>query len=325
MKSHDSLNRRKLLLAAGAAVGGGAVIGNSMISAAKPELQPENTSDFPVRFALNMSTIRGQDLPVDKQIQVAADAGYDGIEPWIGDLKKYVSGGGKLTTLRSQIDDAGMTVDSAIGFAKWISNDESTRRSALEEAKRDMEMVRQIGGSRIAAPPSGASKNANEIPTLDVIAQRYRALLDVGAETGVVPQLELWGHSKAISRLSELAYIAVAAEHPDACVLPDFYHIYKGGSDFAGLGMIEASRIHCFHINDYPAEPALAEIRDQHRVFPGDGICDLPGIIRQLVDNGFRGAFSLELFNRDYWKRDAQQVANEGLKKSKAVVESALS
>ena len=319
MKSFDTFNRRTLLLAGGAAVGG-----NSIVSAEKPESSSGKNPGSPVRFALNMSTIRGQELPIDKQIEVAAKAGYDGIEPWIGDLNKYVNGGGKLSTLRAQIDDAGLTVESAIGFAKWISNDEAVRKAALEEAKRDMEMVRQIGGSRIAAPPSGASKIANEIPTLDVIAERYRALLIVGAEAGVVPQLELWGHSKAISRLSELAYIATAAEHPDACVLPDFYHVYKGGSDFAGLGMIEASRIHCFHINDYPADPPLSEIRDQHRVFPGDGICDLPGIIRQLVDNGFRGAFSLELFNRDYWKRDALEVAKEGLKKSKSVVESAL-
>ena len=319
MKSFDTFNRRTLLLAGGAAVGG-----NSIVSAEKPESSSGKNPGSPVRFALNMSTIRGQELPIDKQIEVAAKAGYDGIEPWIGDLNKYVNGGGNLSTLRAQIDDAGLTVESAIGFAKWISNDEAVRKAALEEAKRDMEMVRQIGGSRIAAPPSGASKIANEIPTLDVIAERYRALLIVGAEAGVVPQLELWGHSKAISRLSELAYIATAAEHPDACVLPDFYHVYKGGSDFAGLGMIEASRIHCFHINDYPADPPLSEIRDQHRVFPGDGICDLPGIIRQLVDNGFRGAFSLELFNRDYWKRDALEVAKEGLKKSKSVVDAAL-
>jgi 2-keto-myo-inositol isomerase len=107
-------------------------------------------------------------------------------------------------------------------------------------------------------------------------------------------------------------------------VLPDFYHIYKGGNDFASLGMIEASRMHCFHINDYPGEPSIEDIGDKDRVFPGDGVCPLPKLIRQLVDHGFRGAFSLELFNPDYWKRDAQAVANEGLRKCKAVIAEAL-
>ncbi|MDB4654717.1 sugar phosphate isomerase/epimerase, partial [Rubripirellula sp.] len=143
-------------------------------------------------------------------------------------------------------------------------------------------------------------------------------------QVGVVPQLELWGFSPTLSKLSELAYVSAGAGHPDACVLPDFYHIYKGGNDFASLGMIEASRMHCFHMNDYPADPPLAEIADKHRVFPGDGVCALPKIIRQLLDHGFSGTFSLELFNPEYWERDPAEVASEGLEKSRAVVQAAL-
>ncbi len=108
------------------------------------------------------------------------------------------------------------------------------------------------------------------------------------------------GFSKSISKLGELAYIATAAEHPQACVLPDFYHIYKGGNDFAGLAMIEASRMHVFHINDYPDQPPREAINDAARVFPGDGICPLVDTIALLIQNGFCGAFSLELFNPTY-------------------------
>tara|TARA_R110002049_G_scaffold4601_5_gene32005 strand:+ start:16538 stop:17359 length:822 start_codon:yes stop_codon:yes gene_type:complete len=270
-----------------------------------------------------MSTIRGQELPIDKQIEVAANAGYDGIEPWIRDLESYVNDGGKLDDLRKQIEDAGLTVDSAIGFAKWIVDDDAERNAGLEQARADMKLVKAIGGTRIAAPPVGANKASSPQPALPDIADRYRKLLEIGADEGVVPQLELWGPSATLSKLSELAYVAAGAGHSDACVLPDFYHIYKGGNDFAGLAMIEASRIHCFHMNDYPADPPLSEIGDKHRVFPGDGICPLPKIIRQLIDNGFAGTFSLELFNPEYWKRDANEVAAEGLRKSKAVVQAA--
>ncbi len=189
--------------------------------------------------------------------------------------------------------------------------------------------VTWAGSNRLAAlgsppPPVGAHQKGTTPPPLDVIAERYRALLEVGDETGVTPQLELWGFSPAIHKLAELAYVATAAEHPQACVLPDFYHIYKGGNDFAGLAMIEASRMHCFHINDYPAEPSRDEISDKDRVFPGDGVCPLVPTIRQLIDHGFRGTFSLELFNPEYWKRDALDVAREGLEKSKRVVADAI-
>jgi len=307
-------DRRKFLkvAAAGSAL---AVCASAKAPTATAAMPPRDKSE--IRYCLNMSTIRGQELSVPDQIKVAADAGYDAIEPWIRDITKFVEAGGSVADLKKQLDDSGLTVESAIGFAKWIVDDDAQRAKGMEEARKDMELLKSIGGKRIAAPPIGAHKAPG--PDLPTIAQRYRKLLELGAETGVTPQLELWGFSKTLSKLGELAYVATEAGHADACVLPDFYHIYKGGSDFAGLKMIEASRMHVFHINDYP-DMQRETIGDEHRVYPGDGVCELPKIIRELVDAGFAGCFSLELFNRDYWKQDALEVARTGLEKMKAVV-----
>jgi 2-keto-myo-inositol isomerase len=319
------MHRREMITATGTALAiggiaatfGGPAVADVQAATEQPSPTPKDRT-MTVRFALNTSTVRGQGLSVPEQVKLAAAAGYDGIEPWIRDIQQYVEKGGSLDDLRKLIADSGLTVDSAIGFAKWIVDDPAERAAGLEEARRDMEMVGKIGGTRIAAPPVGAQNAPG--PALDVIAERYRSLLDLGKETGVVPQLELWGFSKTLSRLGELAYVATAAEHPLACVLPDFYHIYKGGSRFDGLGMIEASRMHVFHMNDYPATPPRETIADADRVFPGDGVCPLPETIALLLRGGFVGTFSLELFNPEYWKRDAAQVAKEGLEKSKAVV-----
>ena len=314
----DIMANRRTFLQATAAGTVIAFLANSKPVSASAVAQRDKSK---IRFCLNMSTVRGQELSVPEQVKVAADAGYDAIEPWIRDLRKFTESGGSLSDLKKQLDDSGLTVESAIGFAQWIVDDDQKRAKALEEARSDMELLKQIGGKRIAAPPIGAHKSAG--PDLATIAQRYRKLLELGAEVGVTPQLELWGFSKTLSKLGELAYVATEAGHPDACVLPDFYHIYKGGSDFDGLKMIEASRMHVFHMNDYPANPPRETISDEHRVYPGDGVCDLPGIIGSLIDHGFAGCFSLELFNRDYWKQDALKVARTGLEKMKAVVEAA--
>ena len=309
------IDRRSFLWAAGAAAGASAVA-PSTTSAGET-----TAKQSPIRVALNMSTLRGQKLSVAEQIEVAAAAGYDGVELWIRDIRQEVEAGTDLSDLKKRIDDAGLTVDSAIGFAQWIVDDEAARASGLDEARRDMELVAAIGGRRMAAPPIGAHRSAG--PPLPVIAQRYRALLELAEQTGVVPMLELWGFSPTLSTIAELAYVAAGSGHPDACVLPDFYHIYKGGNDFASLGMIEASRMPVFHINDYPADPPLEKIGDKDRVFPGDGVCPLVDIIAMLLDHGFAGTFSLELFNPQYWQRDAGEVATEGLRKSRAVIAAA--
>ena len=57
-------------------------------------------------------------------------------------------------------------------------------------------------------------------------------------------------------------FVAIESGHPKACLLPDVYHIYKGGSDFAGLGLLSGSAIQVFHVNDYPADPPRETIND---------------------------------------------------------------
>src|SRR5205823_13619462 len=133
-------------------------------------------------------------------------------------------------------------------------------------------------------------------------------------------EVELWGPSKNLSRLSEAAYVAVGAGHPKACILADVYHMYKGGSDPAGLRVIHGAAMHCLHVNDYPADPPRETITDAHRVYPGDGVAPLTSMLRELFATGFCGTLSLELFNRSYWQQDALSVARTGLEKMKAAV-----
>src|ERR1039457_5343615 len=70
-------------------------------------------------YSLNTATIQGQRLGIEKEIQIAATAGYDAIEPWISSLDDFVTAGGKPADLKKQIADLGLTVESAIGFAEW--------------------------------------------------------------------------------------------------------------------------------------------------------------------------------------------------------------
>ena len=234
------------------------------------------------------------------------------------DLDDYAKGGGSLKDLRSQITDLGLKIPSAIGFAEWAVDDDAKRAKGVEQMKRDMETVATIGGTRIAAPPVGATDRSDM--NLLKLAARYRAILEVGDALGVVPQVELWGFSKSLSRLGEVAFVAIEANHPSACILADVYHLYRGGSDFSGIGLLNGRALGVFHLNDYPASPPRSEITDAQRVYPGDGVAPLGKLFRTLSEIGYNGFLSLELFNRDYWKQDALTVAKTGLEKLKAAV-----
>jgi sugar phosphate isomerase/epimerase len=136
--------------------------------------------------------------------------------------------------------------------------------------------------------------------------------------------LELWGFSKVFSRLSEAVLIAMNSDHPQACLLLDVFHLYKGGSHFDELKFVSGRVLHVLHMNDYPARPARTQIDDSFRVFPGDGVAPLGPMLRTLHENGFDGFLSLEVFNRDYWRQDAHLVARTGLQRMRTAVQHAL-
>ncbi len=276
----------------------------------------------PFGYSLNTATIMGFKLPVPEQISIAAKAGYQGIELWIRDIEQFVSSGKSLKEIRKQIEDSGLQVTGAIGFCAWAAEDDSQRAKALEQLRREMDWVSQVGGKTIAAPPAGI----NQIPNIDLrrIAERYRTILELGELLGVVPQLEIWGASLNLSRVSEALFVAIECGHPRATVLLDAYHMYRGGSSFESLRLVNGAAMTLFHLNDYPADPPREKITDAYRVFPGDGVAPLSQLLRLLHETGFRGMLSLELFNRQYWQGDPLEVAKLGLAKMKTSVRNAL-
>ena len=117
--------------------------------------------------------------------------------------------------------------------------------------------------------------------------------------------------------------MALEAQHPRACVLPDVYHLYKGGSGLSGIKHLNGSLIGGFHLNDYPDIPR-EDIKDRDRVHPGLGVAPLGQFFKDLWSTGYRGALSIELFNPEYWKQDPLKVAKTSLDRTKAIMKKAL-
>ncbi|MFN4146125.1 MAG: sugar phosphate isomerase/epimerase family protein [Runella sp.] len=302
------LNRRQTI-ATIAATAGAAVFSPKTVAAPKP------TDFIP---CLNMSTLRGHKLGFVKELETASKAGFRSVEIWMDSLQEYLQKGGTIADAQKRLKDLGLTVQQAIGFAQWVVDDNATRAAALEQLKREMELLASLGCKRMAAPPAGAQQIANF--DLRKAAERYRAILDLSDQTGVVPHLELWGFSKSFSRLSEVMYIAVETGHPSARLLLDVYHLYKGGSSLDSLSLVGKSAIELFHINDYPANPPRETNNDSDRVHVGDGIAPVKRILEVIKRPDRPIILSLELFNKTYYEQAPLQVARTGLEKIKAVL-----
>jgi sugar phosphate isomerase/epimerase len=306
------MKRRNAILAMGA-IGASAAIPNNLQANVLVKKRPAFT------YCLNTSTISGQKPGIIKYIDIAAKAGYDGIELWTNDIKEYLKNGNKLSDLAKIIDSSGLKVENAIGFAPWMVDDNEKRKLGLIQLEEEMNWLATLGGKRIAAPPAGVSRDV-PIDWLQA-GRRYKAALDLGRKTGVMPQLEFWGASGTMFHLSQAFAVAAAANDADARILPDVYHLFRGGSGFDALTMLSGPTIEIFHFNDYVAHIPQEKQTDNDRVYPGDGIAPWSKIMQILKEMGTPKVLSLELFNKEYWKQDPLEVAKTGLMKMKKVVE----
>ncbi len=309
-----NMERRKFI-SLGAA---GTLVASAMplLSYKSQEKRYQNgTSPWPI--CLDTATIRPASLK-DK-VKIAAKAGYDAIEPWDSELEKFQAEGGNLKDLGKEIKDLGMFVPSIIGLWNAIPPTKELFEESLKDTRRRMQMAADIGSAHVQTIPNTVGDHYDQ----KWVSQCYRDLINIGKEDYNLRAALVFVKYFPIKTMGQAMAVALDANHPDALIIPDTYHMYISQGGFEGLPLISGKSIAIFQFSDAPASPAIDQLGDAHRVYPGDGILPLPKILRDLKSIGYEGCVSLELYNPEYWKQDLQQVAETGLRKTLEVIRKA--
>ena len=103
----QTISRRNLLLAGGVA---------ALASVSGSPSAQETPKRTPFRRCLNLGTLRGFNLPLEEEIDIAAKAGYQGVEPWHDRVQQCIEKGNKLTDVQKRISDHGLTVEGIVTF-----------------------------------------------------------------------------------------------------------------------------------------------------------------------------------------------------------------
>lgn len=77
-------------------------------------------------------------------------------------------------------------------------------------------------------------------------------------------------------------------------LLLDAYHWYTNGLDVEALRRLRSDQIAHVHINDAHDVP-IEQVLDNDRIYPGEGIIDLPGFLGALRDINYRGIVAQEI------------------------------
>ena len=267
---------------------------------------------------MNASTIRGYKLSLKEQVKAVAAAGYGGFEPWLKDIHA-ARADGTFADVVKIARDSGLEFVNGIAFGQWVHPDAKVRAAGLEETKRDMDALAEMGCPRIAASMFGVQKAGSPILKPEEIAERYAAVLDLGAKMRVKPLLEYWGHSVNLSRLEDALAVLKVLGRPDGAILADVYHTYRGGGDFATYARLAPSQLPVLHVNDYPSTKPRAELTDPDRVWPGDGLAPWKELVATLDARGIEPWLSIELFNPAYWRTTPADTLRTGIEKMAAL------
>lgn len=268
---------------------------------------------FPFRIALNSSTLRPFNLNVVEQLKIASEAGYEGIELWMADIMSYLENGGSTHALTEYMNDLGISCVNAIAFFRWSDRDGIQREAALDQARKEMEILADLGCPAVAAPPFGDLEGL----TFREISGYFARLYEIGRVTGVEPYLEFWGKAAHLSRISEAILVLMESGVPNGKMLIDPFHMYTGGSSLDQLAYINGASVGIVHVNDYPDGFDRKTIMDKDRLFPGEGVMPSKKFAELLNGIGYSGFLSLELFIEHFGDQSALEVAQYGLNQIK--------
>jgi 2-keto-myo-inositol isomerase len=314
--SNKSFSRKEFIIGSSTAAAGLALTGAKRDPKDRFRRFQNGRSPWPI--SLDTSTIRPAG-PIEEKVRIAAEAGYDGIEPWEGELNDYEQQGGNLEELGRQIASHGLSVPNVVALWNAIPPNREEWEQIQEDHRRRFRQASEVGAKYIQTvltPP----RQWDEY-NLYWAADRFRDLLEMGInDYNVIPALNFLQFLPQNQKIGQAAAIALNADHPDAKIIPDTFHMYVGGSGWNGMRHLQGHFIAIFQINDVPANPPREELEDEHRVYPGDGIFPLPEILQDLKKTGFNEFVSLQLFNPQYWEQDLLQVAKTGLEKTVNVI-----
>jgi len=315
------MKRRKFLTNTAAIGLGTTLVGSVNISNAenyRPEEKRYQNGRSPWPICIDTATIRTAGS-LDKKVDIAIAAGFDAIEPWDNELKEFEESGGDLKVLGQKIRDHGLFVPSMIGLWGCLPDNEDAFQKSLPDTRNRLRMASEIGCEFVQVIPNKVGKNYN----VKFVASCYRRILEIGLkEFNICPAL-VFVEMFPLKTMGQATAVALDADHPKSKIIPDVFHMYISDGGFEGLKQLNGDLFAIFQFNDAPKNMKKEDMKDKHRVYPGDGILPLTQILKDLKQTGFKRCISLELYNPEYHKQDPLLVAKTGLEKTLEVIEKA--
>ncbi len=243
------------------------------------------------------------------KLEAAAAAGFDGVEIFEQDLLAFEGSPAEAGRMAA---DLGLAITIFQPFRDFEAMPEPARGRNLDRAERKFDTMQALGTSLLLVCSNTQAAAIDEpvraAADLHEMAERAsRRGLRIGYEALA------WG--RHVNRWRQAWDIVRRADHAALGLILDSFHTLCLGDDLAGLSeTVPAEKLFFLQLADAPllAMDPLSWSR-HHRSFPGQGELDVPGFLRTVLQAGYAGPVSLEVFNDEFRAAPSRRIARDGL------------
>jgi 2-keto-myo-inositol isomerase len=257
------------------------------------------------QIAINSVSTKHDSL--DEALPAYAAAGFKQVEFVIPQIKQWFSAqpGRTVKEFKALLDKQGLR--SIGGFETIIQSfgDEDSRKQNHELHVRNAELIDALGGGTIVVGTDGDNKN--NLETLRTIGRTMRSVVAQFPRSVKLAVEFNW--SPVVKSVRSAHVVVEEAADPRVGILFDPAHFHCTSSKFEDLTPDVIKHIAHVHVDDMRNLPGEHSNCNADRMLPGEGILDLKRLLGTIEQGGYRGAFSIEMFNEDLWKLPVDEAA----------------
>jgi 2-keto-myo-inositol isomerase len=271
-----------------------------------------------MKICFNQATTM-KNSTLEKDLELCEKHGYELIEIRLDKLRDYLK--------THSIDElVGFFEKSRIKPYAFNALEFITFRDeeGYKQIKEDLVFLCQVGEKikckKIVVVPTFDIGQYTKTQIKDESVRSIKELADIASKYGVKLAYEFVGYpSCSVNTLGQTYEIVKAVDREDVGLVLDCFHFHAMNSRLEDLEKVDAKKIFIFHIDDSEDLPVGA-LRDNNRLWPGEGAIDLNSILKTLKAIGYSDMVSVELFRPEYWDWDIERTIKVGKEKTEEVV-----
>ena len=217
------------------------------------------------------------------------------LELWAPTVLGYLGDGGELSEVAAKFESVPLRAQSVVAVDDIDLPDGPERDRVIENCHRLCGIAQTLRCRNIQMV-SGVTFSG--LPWPDVrreTARGLRQMADIAAEYGLMVSYEplawrtVWGVSQGLEIMQE-------AGRSNVGLLVDAFHAFAAGDDIEAIRKLDPGVIATVHLGDALARQGDAWADEDRTAMPGDGIVPIAETMRAVLDTGYAGLISDEVF-----------------------------